>query len=135
MTKLALAPLCAAAMSVGAAAFAAGGMKMSGMHHHAAMKGSQSVSVKGEVLDMACYMGHGEHGDKHAECAMACISGGAPAGLLTHDGKVFLLVADHAKEKPYKDVLALAGHMAEVSGTRVTRGGLTAIVVEESKKG
>ena len=43
-----------------------------------------TVTVKGEVLDMACYLDHGAHGEKHAQCAATCIESGLPGG---HQGR------------------------------------------------
>lgn len=125
------------ALMLAAGAFAAGG------HDHAKMKtdhkdgaaAGETVTLKGEVLDMACYMSHEGMGDKHAKCAKTCLLGGAPAGILGSDGTVTLLVEDHGAKKPYKALLELAGQKAEVTGKRYTRGGLTAVVVSAVKKG
>ena len=35
------------------------------------------ITVKGEVLDLACYLGHGGQGAKHADCAKTCKIGRA----------------------------------------------------------
>jgi hypothetical protein len=46
------------------------------------------TTIKGEVLDMACYLDHGAQGEKHAACAEKCISSGLPVGIKDADGKV-----------------------------------------------
>jgi hypothetical protein len=80
------------------------------------------VTVKGEVLDMACYLDHGAHGPKHAECAATCIRSGLPVGLKTDDGKVYLLIGEH---KPLNDQLAdLAGKTVTFRGKAVSRDGI-----------
>ena len=61
------------------------------------------VSVTGEVLDMACYLDHGAHGEKHAECAKTCIESGLPVGIKSSDGKVYLVIGEH---KPLNKELA-----------------------------
>lgn len=107
-------------------------------HMDAGKKGdapAAAATVKGEVVDMACYMSHEGKGDKHASCAKACLMGGAPAGILGADGSLTLLLEDHDKKKPYKAVLELAGKQAEVTGKKVTKGGITGLVVAEVKKG
>ena len=45
------------------------------------------VTVKGEVVDVACSMSKGEggKGDAHAACAMSCAKRGQPVGILTSD--------------------------------------------------
>src|SRR5438552_3216411 len=56
---------------------------------------SDDITVTGEVLDMACYLGHGACGTGHAGCAEKCISSGLPVGLKGTDGKTYLLIGDH----------------------------------------
>jgi len=93
---------------------------------------AKEISVVGEVLDMACFMGHEAKGEKHASCAKKCVAGGAPMGLLTTDGKVMLLVADHSAEKAYEDLKAKAGENVTVTGAMFERGGLAALQVKSS---
>lgn len=84
-------------------------------------KASQ-VTVTGEVLDMACYLDHGAHGAKHAECAQKCISSGLPVGLKGTDGKTYLLIGEHMPANT-----ELAKHAAEtitVHGKLVERDGI-----------
>ena len=91
-------------------------------------------TISGELLDMACYMMHEGKGKKHAKCAGACVTGGAPLGLLTKDGKVYLVVGNHEDQKPFVEAKALAGANAKITGTVFTRGGLTAIIVSKAEK-
>lgn len=80
------------------------------------------VTLTGEVLDLACYLDHGAHGAKHADCAKTCISSGLPVGLKSADGTVYLLIGDH---KPANDVLAqYAAKTITVKGKLVTRDGI-----------
>src|SRR5437016_12324623 len=55
----------------------------------------EEVTVKGEVLDMACYLDHNATGEKHAECAKKCINSGLPVGMKADDGKTYLLIGEH----------------------------------------
>lgn len=83
---------------------------------------ASDVTVTGEVLDMACYLDHGAHGEGHASCAKKCISSGLPVGIKTADGKTYLLIGDH---KPANDVLAdLAAKTITVKGKLVERDGI-----------
>jgi hypothetical protein len=80
------------------------------------------VTVTGEVLDMACYLDHGAHGDKHAGCAAKCIKSGLPVGLKDADGKVYLLIGEH---EPLNDKLAdLAAKTVTIKGKLVSRDGI-----------
>jgi len=123
MKKLISAALVAAA--VAGTAFAAA--------PHMDPKG-KTETITGELLDMSCYMMHEGKGPKHAKCAGACVTGGAPLGLLTKDGKVYLVVGNHEDQKPYAEAKAQAGGNAKLTGTVFTRGGLTAIVVSKVEK-
>lgn len=139
MTKTMTAALFAAAMAWGGAAYAQHdhGKAEKGHDHGAAGAAAKGemVTLKGEIVDLACYMAHEGKGEKHEKCAKACLTGGAPAGILEADGTVILLVEDHEAKKPYKAMLELAGKQAEVSGKKFTRGGLTGVVVTGVKKG
>ena len=87
-------------------------------------KGSD-VTVTGEVLDMACYLGHGASGPGHAACAQKCISSGLPVGLKGTDGKTYLLIGEH---KPVNDEFApYGGKTVTVRGKFVARDGINLI--------
>ncbi len=91
-------------------------------------------TISGELVDMACYMSGEEKGEKHAKCAGMCVTGGAPMGVLTKEGKLYLVVADHADEKPYGEAKALAGGNAKLTGTVVNKGGVQALIVSKTEK-
>lgn len=103
----------------------------SSMHVYA--QDSKSTSVTGEILDMNCYMAMGAHGDGHKSCAASCINSGGAMGLLTSDGKVYLLVENHDKKDGYNEAKKHAGEQVTVTGTMADRGGLQAVVVDEVK--
>ncbi len=90
----------------------------------------KKVVLKGEVLDLACYVAHEAKGAGHKKCAEMCIKGGAPIGILTEDGKVYLCVEDHKKPEPYEKLKGFAAEKVSVTGTVYNRGGLLGIVVE-----
>lgn len=92
-----------------------------------------SSAITGEVLDMACYMKSGAHGDGHKECAAGCIKGGSPMGILTSDNKVYLLVENHDKPDAYAEAKKHAGEQVTVSGTVSERNGMNAIIADAVK--
>jgi molybdopterin-guanine dinucleotide biosynthesis protein A len=55
------------------------------------------MTVKGEVVDVACSMAKKEagKGEAHANCAMACAKKGQPVGILTADA-IYTVVGDYA---------------------------------------
>lgn len=87
----------------------------------------------GEVLDLACYVAQDAHGADHSGCAKSCVKGGQPMGLLTDDGTVVLLAADHKDGAPYAALKDLAGEKAVVSGSLAERGGMKVVTVTGSK--
>src|SRR6266478_1431660 len=95
-------------------------------------KTEAQVTVKGEVLDMACYLDHGAHGEKHAQCAATCIESGLPVGIKGEDGKTYLLIGEH---KPLNKTLAeYAGKTITVKGKLATRDGINLISNAEIQK-
>ncbi len=91
---------------------------------------AKKVTLKGECLDLACYIAGEKKGAEHKQCAVMCVKGGAPIGILTEDGKVYLLVEDHSKPEPYEKLKGLAAEKVSVSGYLYQRGGLPGVVVE-----
>jgi hypothetical protein len=89
--------------------------------------------VKGEVLDLSCYLGHGGMGEGHAGCAAKCVKGGAPVGLLGADGTVYVLYADHSDGSPYEQVKDLAGKKVEVTGDVASKSGMKGLTVHAVK--
>ena len=87
--------------------------------------GGQSATIKGEVIDMACYTDHGATGAKHEACAKKCIESGLPVGLKADDGKTYLLIGDH---KPMnKELAQYAAKTITVKGKVVSRDGVNMI--------
>lgn len=97
-------------------------------------KGAKEVTVTGEIVDLACYLDHGASGAKHQQCALACLKGGQPMGLLTKDGKVYLLLADHQDGKAFDEAKTYAALQVEVTGPVVEKAGVTGLTVVKIKK-
>jgi len=98
---------------------------------HRLMQGREIV-VKGEVLDLTCYVAYNWSGPKHASCAMDCIKSGLPVGIKAEDGKVYLLTG---KEAHVNDELAdYAAKIVTIKGKETAREGFAQIQVEEIRK-
>ena len=92
----------------------------------------REVTVKGEVLDMACYIDHNATGEKHANCAKKCINSGLPVGIKGDDGQTYLLIGEH---KPLNSELAdYAGKSTTVKGKLSSRDGINMIENAEVQK-
>lgn len=98
-------------------------------------KAEKSMTVKGELIDMSCYMASGAHGPDHKSCAKMCIGKGLPMGVLTNTGKVYLLVSNHDKPEAYAAAKKLAGDQVEITGMAAEKGGVEGLVVDNVKTG
>src|SRR5881296_3132043 len=84
----------------------------------------ETQTIKGEVVDLMCYLDHGAKGEKHKACAEKCIKGGGPVGILSGED-LYLVVGDH---KPINKELAdKAAENVTVKGKVVERNGMKMI--------
>lgn len=91
-------------------------------HDDAKAEKAELQTVKGEVVDLMCYIDHGAVGEKHAKCATTCIESGGPVGILTADGKLYLVIGEH---KPMnKELTPLAAKTVTLKGKVVERSGM-----------
>lgn len=93
----------------------------------------ETVKVKGEVIDLWCFLEGGDHGADHQECAMTCAKAGNPIGLLTEKGEVYVMMGmkDH---QPGREVLIdKMAATVTVEGTLVKKGGVQVIYVSTVK--
>jgi len=68
-----------------------------GAQDAAAEGAAQEQTLTGEVVDVFCYLSHGEEGlgPKHAGCAKKCIKGGLPVAIKVGDQLYLASMADH----------------------------------------
>ena len=90
-------------------------------------------TVTGEVTDVKCYLASGATGPDHAKCAQGCLKAGQPMGLLTSDGKLYILGIGKDKSQ-YESLKELAGQQAEVTGKASEKSGMNLLVVEAAQK-
>jgi hypothetical protein len=89
------------------------------------------VTLVGEIVDYSCYLQLGKHGTKHRDCGQKCVRNGMPAGLLTKEGKLYLLMEEEHDQR--RDgltnfrqtavdnmayVMEVTGTLSEVEGQR-----------------
>ncbi len=91
----------------------------------------KAQTLKGEIVDMGCYLGHGAKGAEHQACALKCIQNGMPMGLLTEDGTVYLLTQSHQDADPFNQAKDLAAQTVSITGPVFDRGGVKAIEVDK----
>jgi hypothetical protein len=89
------------------------------------------VTVVGEVVDYSCYLQLGKHGTKHRDCGQKCLKAGMPIGLLTKEGKLYLLMEEEHDQRRdgltnFREtaienmayVMEVSGTLSEVDGQR-----------------
>ena len=89
---------------------------------------NETVAIKGEVVDLHCYLTRGAHGEEHQGCSNACLARDVPAGFLADDGTLYLLV----NEKPFsvkEKVAGKAGKKSVANGKVIERKGVKAIQI------
>jgi hypothetical protein len=92
---------------------------------------AKTVTLTGEVVDLACYLHAGLKGPDHKACAVACAANGVPLGLL--DEKTHKLYVDLGRDAMDKDVPVLKGHEAErvtVKALVYEKDGLPGITIQ-----
>jgi hypothetical protein len=90
----------------------------------------KTQTVTGEIVDLGCYLDHGAHGEKHAECALHCVQGGMPMGLLADGNKVYVLTLSHENGDPYAKCKEWVAKQVKVTGKVMTGGGMQALEVD-----
>ena len=120
-----------AAAIILSAGITAGAMTLWQRDRHRLIQGRE-IAVKGEVLDLTCYVAYNLSGPEHASCARDCIKRGLPVGIKAEDGKVYLLTGWDAH---VNDQLAdYAAKIVAVRGKETSREGFAQIQVEQIQK-
>ena len=91
------------------------------------------VTLTGEIVDLACYIAHGAKGPDHAVCAAKCAEMGQPVGLAASDGKMYILLADHADTSAFAKAKSMAGKKVEIKGEVAAKDGMNALTVHAVK--
>ncbi len=93
------------------------------------------LTLTGEVVDVSCYTQLGKRGEGHKACGAMCVACGSPAGLLTADGTLYILMPEpHHPRRDGQVSLAkyLSEHMAQtltLSGMASTHGGIHTLFI------
>lgn len=90
---------------------------------------SQTATVTGTVVDMACKFTHNLAGNEHRMCAQVCADKGVPLVILASDGQVYLPVGagmpsdgQNERLKEFAEqTVSVTGDVFEAGGARVIR--------------
>jgi hypothetical protein len=96
-----------------------------------------SVSLVGEIVDTKCHFGvmNPGSGKVHRDCAVRCISGGIPPGLLVRDrdGKLqTILLAGADGRELHREIVDYAAEPVRVHGTLVRSAGFLVLRADSS---
>lgn len=91
------------------------------------------MTVKGEVVDIACATSKKEAGKgaAHASCAMSCAKSGQPVGILTADA-IYTVTGDYVANKNAK-MLDFVAKTVIVTGEVTEKDGVKSINVKSIK--
>jgi hypothetical protein len=97
------------------------------------------VVLVGEIIDVKCYTTGmmGGRGPEHEDCAIACIKGGLPVGLLDEEsGQVYTIVPAKGMKGANTALLPFVAKRVKIQGSLVEKGGnqiLAYTSIEEAK--
>lgn len=95
------------------------------------MSDTEDVVIEGTVVDMSCRLVYNLTGDMHRECAQVCADRGIPLGILSDDGTFYLPVSSAMPGNGANEMLrGHAEHHVTVRGKRLTRAGMSSIIIE-----
>jgi hypothetical protein len=84
---------------------------------------AKPLTLTGEVVDVSCYTQLGKRGEGHKACGTKCVASGSPAGLLTADGTLYILMPE--PHHPRRDGQAsLAKYLSERMAQTLTFSGM-----------
>jgi hypothetical protein len=101
------------------------------------------ITVRGEILDMACYTARGFSGPVHRDCARQCLASGVPMGIMGPDSTVYVLTQDHGRAMAPTSYVGSVDYFAqcktwasltvEVTGLTSIRNGVRVLEVTVAK--
>ena len=92
-------------------------------------KGAETITITGNVVGTACYLGHNSQGEGHTDRAIQCAKAGVPLAILDGESKtLYLPLSGHhgANEK----LIEHAEKTVRVSGKLIDKDGMKAISIE-----
>jgi len=108
--------------------------KAPGAERIASFAGRETANVRlvGRVADLSCWIGKGESGPAHVQCAQACAKAGEPLVLVNDSGYVYYPVTQTMPSGPAGNALLMnyCEQKVQVTGKLIERGRERAIVID-----
>ena len=90
------------------------------------------IQLRGEVVETACYLIGGRHGEKHKQCAIACARAGESLGIRDEEsGLLYLGVVDRREAATSDPLIPYIAQRVDVRGEPLDYGDLPALIVRE----
>ena len=95
-------------------------------HEH---PGGKAVKITGQVVDIACFVGHDSSGPKHAKCAETCARAGNPLAIYEETTKTLYLSVSSDHKNPNTKLMDFIEKKVKVTGTLMEKGGIKGIAI------
>jgi hypothetical protein len=94
----------------------------------------KEMTVKGEVVDLACYEGkNGARGAAHKSCGVTCAKGGNQLAIVDGSNRVYLISGDYTANKNEK-LIDFVADMVEAKGDVTEKDGKNWLMVKVIKR-
>jgi hypothetical protein len=97
--------------------------------HSHARAASKPATITGQVIDIACFVGHNSSGEKHAKCAETCARAGNPLAIYdAGTSRIYLPISmDH--KNPNEKLMPFIEKKVKVTGNLIEKAGLRGIAL------
>ncbi len=91
--------------------------------HRRILERARRQTVTGEVVDVSCFLQLGKRGEAHVPCGQKCVRNGQPIGILTDEGRLYLVIPE--EHHPRRDgQVSIKDRFADLMAKRVQVSGM-----------
>lgn len=91
--------------------------------HHKVLERAEVRTITGEVVDVSCFLQLGKRGEAHVPCGQKCVRNGQPIGILTDEGRLYLVIPE--EHHPRRDgQVSIKERFADLMAKRVQASGM-----------
>ena len=91
--------------------------------HRKVLERAEVRTITGEVVDVSCFLQLGKRGEAHVPCGQKCVRNGQPVGLLTDEGRLYLVIPE--EHHPRRDgQVSIKERFADLMAKRVQVSGM-----------
>ncbi|MBI1805204.1 MAG: hypothetical protein HY033_13735 [Ignavibacteriae bacterium] len=94
---------------------------------------SKEKTVKGEVVDLWCYLDDGSRGASHKECATTCAKAGNPIGIVDAKGNIYVAMGSNDHQPGRELLIDKMSETVTVTGKLVKKGGMQVLYISSVK--